>query len=346
MGATLTHLELLLWTAEYIDGEWYKKPAFVQNPMLSHFHPNEWEYKQQEFPPYKIGVTLEDITQGAEELTNEEALKRVNANIEDSTDTQVIEFCSYTGTRFAHGFAKRHPNTQTIMVDKIEREQLSNALYVDAFTQHLRKLGRTEQQIKEIVHGNGFERYQKEAPENPDVQMFMKNLFYLNGTPNMKYLHQFLTENLDQLKPQLDQHKKTYAIGWNCPADVGILALQHAAANEAESIALTISGMEHITRTTPLSRTKLIQNWQELMQKARAKKYHTPDKPPYDYRNPEQKRLGFALKHLQILDILVWLEEQGYHTRQVILDTGTKRNYNMPEHFITAWKEKDLLRQQ
>jgi hypothetical protein len=62
----------------------------------------------------------------------------------------------------------------------------------------------------------------------------------------------------------------------------------------------------------------------------------------YDYDKPEERRLGFALKHARILDALLWLEENGYKTRLILLDD--EKTYNAPEHIVYAFKEHDVLK--
>lgn len=335
---------LLTLAVQYLDGKWFERDAYKRDERVVRSHPSQWDIMEQAYPPQKIGLTLNDITQGSETITEQDAFLRVNHNIADSCNTQVAEFCSGRGIRFGYGFAKRHPNTNIILVDKNDKDHYTAALYKRQFARQLRAF-RPEQDISRAISANGFERYDVEVPHEGTVPDIMSALFRANNVPNMTYTHQYLTENPEDLQPYINQSKKLYCVGWNCPDDSGIYALRHAVHYNAQAIALTISGLESYTHTTPLSSNAYLHTiFPHILTCSRANPAtHNAHTQRYKYHFLEHRKLGFALKHIQILDMLIWLEEQGYSTKLTILEPAIKRTYNCPEHFIRAFRTHDIL---
>jgi len=337
---------LLEKTVEFIRGGWHEKtPTYKDDPVYLSLPPESRLELKELFPKIKTGIEFEELIQGAHRMTEQEAFDLLNKNIPNNKETQVSEFCSGPGIRFAHGFAKRHPQTRVVLVDKLEQKQvlqpgMNNAL----FAHYLKGLGKKDDEIQDIVYRRGFERYDKDIPFHGDVEEFMQRLFQANNVPNMRYAHRFVKENTD-LRDVITPGKKTYCVGWNCPADAGIHSLTQAAKNNAEAIALTFSGTEYLSPELQkrLSSKPEIKSWNELTKLSQSSNEHLVKRRLfYDYDKPEERKLGFALKHARILDSIVWLEEQGYNTRLILLED--EKNYNAPEHIIYAFKQHDILK--
>jgi hypothetical protein len=309
--------ELLKRTEEYITGEWHlRTPTIQENPLKKQY---EAQCKGCDdvtglFPPIKTGLDLGDITEDAQHLTIPEAVKKINSNIPNSPENQLVDFCAGTGIYFTHGFAKRHPNVRVLIVDKIGIEQLLySALTQKEFELKAREQGLKDADFREIIE-KGFERYETGINKHGNVPRCMEELFVVNGAHNMHYADKLIEQ------ASIPQDKKTYCIGWNCPADAGIEAIQKAVEAKAEAIAVTISGIDQATK---MSTTEMPAS--------------------VDYSKPDQMKLGFAHKNLRVINTLQWLEKQGYKTRLVLLDQPLK-TYNGAEHIIYAYKNEDILK--
>lgn len=341
----MEHIELLQWTLEYISGDWWRKNAYVDQPIVQTANLDMQDILRQQYPPQKRGITLEQLSLGREELIDKQALDRVNDNIPDTGDAQVLDLCSGTGIRFSYGFAKRHPHTRIVLLDKLTPQHFGTGMYTPTFEKTLRDMGKPEEEVKYLVHGGGFERYETPVEHSNNLAETMDRIIEANNAPNMVYAHHYL-DSQTPLKTFMLPGKTTYLTGWDCESPVAVQALHQAAAHGIESIAMTIAGLEHLKRDTPFSEQVASMNgreWKALIERANAKPYHGPENQPFKYNKPEEKRLGFALKHARVLDILIWMEEQGYQADFAILNTTTKRNYNLREHFISAYKQKNLL---
>lgn len=337
---------LLEKTVEFVRGGWHSKaPTYEDDPAYLSLPPAAREELRELFPKIKKGIDFEELVQDAQRMTEQEAFSLLNKNIPDNKETQVAEFCSGPGIRFAYGFAKRHPQTAVVLMDKLESNHvLQPGINHTIFEQHLKRFGKKDSEIQDIVYRRGFERYDKDIPFHGDVEEFMQRLFQANNVPNMRYAHKWLTKNTD-LNDVITPGKKTYCVGWNCPGDAGILALKHAVKNNAEVIALTLSGTEYLSPEMQgrLSSKPEIKKWNETIKLAQASNEHLVKRRLfYDYDKPEERKLGFALKHARILDSLLWLEEQGYNTRLILLED--EKNYNAPEHIVYAFKQHDILK--
>ncbi len=336
--------KLLEKTVEYIRGGWHEKtPTYEEDPVYLSLPPVSRKELKELFPKIKKGIDFEELTQGAHRMTEQEAFTLVNKNIPDSKETQAAEFCSGPGIRFAYGFAKRHPQTSVILVDKLEPKQvLPPGIHNALFAQYLQGLGKKDIEIQDIVYRRGFERYDKDVPYHGDVEEFMQRLFQENKVPNMKYANTWLAKDTD-LSGIISPNKKTYCVGWNCPGDAGIYALKQAVKNNAEAIALTMSGTEFLSPEMQgrLSSKPKIE-WDEIKKLSQATNEHlVKQRMFYDYDKPKERKLGFALKHARALDNLLWLEEQGYNSKLILLED--EKNYNAPEHIIYAFKKHDIL---
>jgi hypothetical protein len=337
---------LLEKTAEYVLGRWHaKSPTYREDPAFLSLPPVARRSLRDLFPRIKEGIDFEELVKDAQVLTEQQAFSLVNQNVPNSQTTQVVEFCSGPGIRFAYGFAKRHPQTDVILVDELDaREILQPGMCTPTFAQYLKLIGKTDEEIQDLLHRRGFERYQKDVPFRGDVQEFMQRLFEQNGAPNMKYAHKWVKENTG-ISDVIQPGKKTYCAGWNCPGDAGIHALKEAVKQHAEAIILTMSGTEFLSPELHcrLSKEPEIKNWDRVSKLSQATTEHREKRRMYyDYDKPEERRLGFALKHARILDALLWLEENGYKTRLILLDD--EKTYNAPEHIVYAFKEHDVLK--
>jgi hypothetical protein len=334
--------KLLEKTAEYVIGGWNAKaPTYEDGPELLSIPPAAREEVRDLFPRVRKGVEFEELIEGALRMTELEAFERINREVPDSQQAQLIDFCSGAGIRFTHGFARSHPNTTTIMVDQIDIQHfLTGGLFHEAFARPLRNVGKTDAEIDEMSRKMGFERYRVEVPFPGNVPDFMQCIFVANCLPNMVYAHKSINSET-KLDDVVAGDKKTYCTGWNCPGDAGINALKLAVKHKAEAIVLTYTGLEFCGIRTPLSKKASRIEWNEVMEKAKADP--NTEEHKYDYSKPEERRLGFALKHARILDALLWLEENGYKTRLLLLDKAD-RYYNGPEHIVYAFKEHDILK--
>jgi len=330
-------------TMHYIRERWYEREAFREQPQLALMNRWDREDLRDIFPPIKEGITLDDLTCGAERIAEIDALDRVRHHIPDSSTIEVVEFCSHSGIRGSYKFAQDHPHTRVLLVDKLDNDALGPGLHTKEFVNQLANLGKSVRKINDIVYGRGFHRYDTPVSLDGDVPTIMRRLFDANGVPNMAYTHQFLTRDPEELRPHLTPGKRRFCIGWYCPSDAGIWALKHAVHYEAEAIAISISALEHCTHQRALSSNPAMCDLPVLFPRARAKPNHDRYHQPFMYKDLRQKRAGFAHKHAQILDALEWLEEQGYTTRLTLIDHNKPISYNTPEHFIRAWKRNDIL---
>ncbi len=337
--------KLLEKTVGFVQGRWNEKaPMYEEDPVFLSLPPESRTELKELFPKIKTGIEFEELVQSARRMTEQEAFDLVNKNIPDSKQAQVAEFCSGPGIRFAYGFAKRHQQTNVILVDKLEPKQvLQPGINHATFAQHLKEFGKNENEIQDIVYRRGFERYDKDVPFRGNVEEFMQRLFRANNVPNIRYAHRLLEDNTD-LADVITSGKKTYCVGWNCPGDAGIYALKQAVKNNAEAIVLTLSGTEYLSPEMQkrLSSKPELKQWGEIIKLSQASNEHLVKRRLfYDYNKPEERKLGFALKHARVLDALLWLEEQGYNTRLILLED--EKNYNAPEHIVYAFKQHDIL---
>ncbi len=311
--------ELLKRTAEYVEGGWHAKSPYEEDLEFLSLPPQAREEVRELFPRIKKGITFEELTEGAQHITIPEAVKRINNNIPNRPENQLIDFCAGTGIYFTYGFAKKHPNVRVLLIDKISIEQLlHSALTQKDFELKSREEGLKDQDFREIIE-KGFARYEIGISKHANVPQCMEELFIVNGAHNMHYADKLIEQ------ASIPQDRKTYCVGWNCPADAGIEAIQKAVAAKAEAIAVTISGIDQATKT---SGTKIV--WEEMP-------------ASIDYSKPDQTKRGFAHKNLRVINTLQWLEKQGYKTRPVVIDMPLK-TYNGAEHIIYAYKNEDILK--
>lgn len=337
---------LLEKTVEYVLGGWNSKtPTYKEDPALLSLPPVAREELRDIFPRIKYGIDFEELAKDAQIITEPGVFSLVNQNVPNNQTAQVLEFCSGPGIRFAYGFAKRHPQTDVVLVDELDtKEVLQPGLCNTTFVQYLKILKKRDDEIQDLLHRRGFERYDKDIPFRGDIREFMQRLFQANGAPNMKYAHRWLKEGTD-LRDVIEQGKKTYCVGWNCSGDAGIYALKQAVKQNAEAIVLTISGTEFLSPElhARLSREPNIREWDRISKLSQATTEHRAKRRMYyDYDKSEERKLGFALKHARVLDALLWLEEQGYKTRLILLED--EKTYNAPEHIVYAFKEHDILK--
>lgn len=335
--------ELLDLTVRYIFGEWHKKePKYVENPQF-HFLPyyDQDETTRAIFPPILVEGIPESHIRIGETVEEDKILEKIDKNIEDSTKIQIVEFCSFIGINFSHFFAKRHGKIEYTLIDKLENEEKSieETTFADSFKKRLRKRNIPEKTIEEIYSRPMFIRYEKHVDYRGDVEDFINRVFIENDVSNMHLKRLELTSSTnisDIIKPK----KKLYCWGWNCPAEAGIYALQQSVKHNAEAIAISISGMEFIPDEIQQLSTHVVPEWQKIMKLAKGIRIDGKVADRYNYGKPDERKLGFALKHVRALDILLWLQEKGYNTKTIFFKPNI---YNGTEHLIYAYKKHDIL---
>ncbi len=334
-------VELLQKTAEFIQDKWYEREAYEEDPRVYSMPMQMEEYARLMFPPKKIGMTIEDIKPAR--ITQEEAFERIDANVPDSPRVQLVDFCSSTGVRFTHGFAQKHPQADVILVDQIRPEDIGNYMFTELFAQAMKEQGKTDEEIKLLPTLKQYVQYDTEVQYQGDMPKFMQSLFEANGRNNMHYSHKRLDGSHNQIATEIDSHKTLHVTGWRCPRDAGIHAIQQSIINKAESITMTFSALERMTMAQRLSKGSAIisNNWEELM----TKMIHRPDeKCRYHYQHPRDRQLGYALKQIKTIDILMWVQEHGYQAELYTLQNPQMYNFNQPEHIINAYKTQNPLR--
>lgn len=335
--------DILDLTVKYILEGWHKKePVYEENPqfmMLPHYDQDETTHAL--FPPILVEGIPESHIKIGETLDEQKAMERIDKNIEDRARTQIVEFCSFIGINFSHFFAKRHSKIEYTLIDSLENEEKSieETTFADSFKELLRKRNIPEKTIEEIYSRPMFIRYEKHADYRGDVEDFINRVFTANGVPNM-HLKRLELKSSTDISDIIKPNKKLYCLGWKCPAEAGIYALQQAVRHNAEAIAISVSGMEFIPdEIQQLSRHR-VPEWQKIMKLAKGTRTDGKITNRYNYARPDERKLGFALKHVRALDILLWLQERGYNTKTIFFKPHI---YNAPEHLIYAYKKHDIL---
>lgn len=337
--------KLLDLTVRYILEEWYRKePEYVENPqfeMLPYY--DQDETSRMIFPPILARGIPESHIRIGETTDEDEIFEKINKNVKDGTRTQIIDFCPYIGIKFSHFFAKQHRKTEYVLIDKLELpdSEIVNTIFVDSFRATLKGRGIADENIERMLSDPTCPRFEKHVEYKGDIVDFLNKVYAANGVPNMHFKRLELTDTTD-ISHLINPNKKLYCVGWHCPAQAGIYSLQQAVKHNAEAIAISISGMEFMPREISQLSTHYVPQWHQIMELAkgsRAEDGRILDR--YDYSKPDERKLGFALKHVRVLDILLWLQGKGYNTKTIFFKPG--RYYNFSEHLIYAYKKHDIL---